>query len=327
MSRPALLCALVAATLAIGGVGCKGRRTSGATGAVLSSVHLGFFPNLTHGPALVGLLRGDFARALAPLTVEAQPFNAGPQAMEALFAGAIDACYVGSGAGHQRLSALARRGAGHRLRRGAQRRRAGRAPRRGHPRPGRSARQEDRVAAARQHAGHRAAHLPGGQPPPAQGSRRRRADPAAGQRRHPDPHEAGAARRRVGARAVDDAPHRRGGRHPAGRRAGALARQQVPDHGAGGDQEAGERASRCRRQAGGGKRGDHRVDEGAIPPRRARWSTPACRSGRKRRSRPSCWPGRTPTSSHRPSCSTPRSKSSSPMGARSAFCPRATSAA
>ncbi len=95
MSRPALLSALVAATLAIGGVGCKGRRTSGATGAVLSSVHLGFFPNLTHGPALVGLLRGDFARALAPLTVEAQPFNAGPQAMEALFAGAIDACYVG----------------------------------------------------------------------------------------------------------------------------------------------------------------------------------------------------------------------------------------
>ncbi|MGZ3408695.1 MAG: ABC transporter substrate-binding protein, partial [Polyangia bacterium] len=90
MRRSAALFALVTALFA-GGAGCRDKRQ----GATLSSLRLGFFPNLTHGPALVGLQRGDFAKALAPLPVDAKPFNAGPEAMEALFAGALDACYVG----------------------------------------------------------------------------------------------------------------------------------------------------------------------------------------------------------------------------------------
>src|SRR5262245_44799601 len=72
--------------------GCK--RGGGAHGPI-STVRLGFFPNLTHGAALVGLARGEFERALAPVAVDAKPFNAGPEAMEALFAGALDACFVG----------------------------------------------------------------------------------------------------------------------------------------------------------------------------------------------------------------------------------------
>jgi NitT/TauT family transport system substrate-binding protein len=94
MRRPPPLFALAAvalATVALG-AGCRDKAPKGATPTTL---RLGFFPNLTHGPALVGLLRGDFARALAPLTIDAKPFNAGPEAMEALFAGALDACYVG----------------------------------------------------------------------------------------------------------------------------------------------------------------------------------------------------------------------------------------
>lgn len=59
------------------------------------SLRIGFFPNLTHAAALVGLARGELARGVAPLGVEPKPFNAGPEAMEALFAGALDACYVG----------------------------------------------------------------------------------------------------------------------------------------------------------------------------------------------------------------------------------------
>jgi len=85
--------ALVAATLVVVAAGCRAREPKG--GAAPTTLRLGFFPNLTHGPALVGLQRGDFARALAPLAVDAKPFNAGPQAMEALFARALDACYVG----------------------------------------------------------------------------------------------------------------------------------------------------------------------------------------------------------------------------------------
>ncbi len=92
MARPALVFALVAAAFVAGGAGCHDKAPKGAAPTAL---RLGFFPNLTHGPALVGLQRGDFAKALAPLTIDPKPFNAGPEAMEALFAGALDACYVG----------------------------------------------------------------------------------------------------------------------------------------------------------------------------------------------------------------------------------------
>jgi NitT/TauT family transport system substrate-binding protein len=61
-----------------------------------SSLRLGFFPTVTHGAALVALERGTFAAALAPVKLEEKPFRAGPEAMEALLAGAIDASYVGS---------------------------------------------------------------------------------------------------------------------------------------------------------------------------------------------------------------------------------------
>src|SRR4051812_14110900 len=89
MTRYVALLALVAG-LVPAATGCH----KGGT-AEPAALRLGFFPNLTHGPALVGLQRGDFAKALAPVPVEAKPFNAGPEAMEALFAGALDACYVG----------------------------------------------------------------------------------------------------------------------------------------------------------------------------------------------------------------------------------------
>jgi NitT/TauT family transport system substrate-binding protein len=91
MSRRLPWLALVALAVA-GGAGCKGHKSGGAA---LTSLRVGFFPNLTHAPALVGLQRDDFAKALAPLSIDPKPFNAGPEAMEALFAGALDACFVG----------------------------------------------------------------------------------------------------------------------------------------------------------------------------------------------------------------------------------------
>ena len=63
-----------------------------------SQVRLGFFPNVTHAPALVGVARGDFQRELgANAALEPKAFNAGPEAMEALLVGAIDVSYVGPG--------------------------------------------------------------------------------------------------------------------------------------------------------------------------------------------------------------------------------------
>jgi NitT/TauT family transport system substrate-binding protein len=60
------------------------------------SLRLGYFPNVTHAPALVGVARGEFQRALGgKVSVDPKVFNAGPEAMEALLAGAVDVAYVG----------------------------------------------------------------------------------------------------------------------------------------------------------------------------------------------------------------------------------------
>jgi NitT/TauT family transport system substrate-binding protein len=57
---------------------------------------LGYFPNVTHAQALVGVEDGTFGRALGG-RLETKMFNAGPAAMEALLAGDLDASYVGPG--------------------------------------------------------------------------------------------------------------------------------------------------------------------------------------------------------------------------------------
>jgi NitT/TauT family transport system substrate-binding protein len=59
-------------------------------------LRLGYFPNVTHAHALVGLDDGTLAAAVTG-KIEARMFNAGPTAMEALLAGDIDASYVGPG--------------------------------------------------------------------------------------------------------------------------------------------------------------------------------------------------------------------------------------
>src|SRR6266852_8257536 len=59
-------------------------------------VRLGYFPNLTHAVALVGVERDTFQQALGSnVKLETKTFNAGPALIEALFAGAIDIGYVG----------------------------------------------------------------------------------------------------------------------------------------------------------------------------------------------------------------------------------------
>lgn len=70
--------------------------TSATTAVDPVTLRLGFFPNLTHAPALVGIHNGIFARDLGPnVKLATSSFNAGPEAIEALFAGAIDATFIG----------------------------------------------------------------------------------------------------------------------------------------------------------------------------------------------------------------------------------------
>lgn len=61
----------------------------------VTELRLGYFANVTHAPALVGLEKGLFEDALGDIEVTTQVFNAGPAAIEALSAGAIDATYIG----------------------------------------------------------------------------------------------------------------------------------------------------------------------------------------------------------------------------------------
>jgi NitT/TauT family transport system substrate-binding protein len=84
------LAVLAAVATGGGGLACSRTRAPGAP------LRLGYFPNVTHAQALVGLDDGTFAAALGG-EVEARMFNAGPGAMEALLAGDLDASYVGPG--------------------------------------------------------------------------------------------------------------------------------------------------------------------------------------------------------------------------------------
>jgi len=62
-----------------------------------SVLRIGYFPNLTHAPAVIGIGNGDFQKSLGDITIEPHVFNAGPDEVEALFANQIDVAYVGPG--------------------------------------------------------------------------------------------------------------------------------------------------------------------------------------------------------------------------------------
>jgi len=60
------------------------------------TLRIGYFPNINHAQAVIGLGRGDFQKALGDnVEVTTQIFSAGPSAIEALFANQIDVAYIG----------------------------------------------------------------------------------------------------------------------------------------------------------------------------------------------------------------------------------------
>ena len=60
-----------------------------------AELRLGYFANVTHAGAVVGVAHGDFARALGAAKLSTQVYNAGPAEMTALLGGQLDAAYVG----------------------------------------------------------------------------------------------------------------------------------------------------------------------------------------------------------------------------------------
>ena len=60
------------------------------------TIRIGAFPNITHPQAMVGKANGEFEKTMGPgVKIDWKTFNAGPAAIEALFAGAIDMTYIG----------------------------------------------------------------------------------------------------------------------------------------------------------------------------------------------------------------------------------------
>ncbi len=59
-------------------------------------VRFGYFPNITHSQGLIGIARDNFQRALGDsVKIDVKVFNAGPSAIEALFAGELDVTFIG----------------------------------------------------------------------------------------------------------------------------------------------------------------------------------------------------------------------------------------
>src|SRR4051812_37682525 len=92
-----VLAAIPVVVAAAGGGGGSGGSSGGrgpAAGAP-AELRLGYFANVTHAAALIGVQQGFLADELGSTKLTTQVFNAGPDEVEALFAGGLDAAYIG----------------------------------------------------------------------------------------------------------------------------------------------------------------------------------------------------------------------------------------
>ena len=91
----AALAVLPAVALALAACGSSGDSASASSSGPATELRLGYFANLTHAAALIGVDKGYFTGQLGSTKLTTQVFNAGPDEVEALFAGGLDAAYIG----------------------------------------------------------------------------------------------------------------------------------------------------------------------------------------------------------------------------------------
>ena len=107
-SRPrSSVAALVVALLAVVALAACSRRETPpapaggagptAAGTPAAELRLGYFPNITHAPALIGVANGYLQQELGQTKLTTQTFNAGPEEVSALLGGSLDAGFIGSG--------------------------------------------------------------------------------------------------------------------------------------------------------------------------------------------------------------------------------------
>ncbi|MGC4942047.1 ABC transporter substrate-binding protein [Kribbella sp. DT2] len=103
--RPARLRTIAAVAVALSlavAAGCSRADSDEAPAASAdkgpaTELRLGYFPNVTHAAALVGLGDNLFTKELGSTKLVPTKFNAGPEAVGALLGGSLDASFIGSG--------------------------------------------------------------------------------------------------------------------------------------------------------------------------------------------------------------------------------------
>jgi len=101
LRRPTTLAAVLVLVVSGALAGCSTDTTTASAGvspggtSAPTTVRLGYFANVTHAPALVGIQKGFFKEKLGKHTLEAKVFNAGPEAIEAMNGDALDITYIG----------------------------------------------------------------------------------------------------------------------------------------------------------------------------------------------------------------------------------------
>ena len=94
LRRSLALLAVVPVLGALAACGGSSAADDSASGPA-AELRLGYFANVTHAAALIGVQQGFFQKELGDTRLTTQVFNAGPDEVEALFAGGLDAAYIG----------------------------------------------------------------------------------------------------------------------------------------------------------------------------------------------------------------------------------------
>ncbi|MBV9057882.1 MAG: ABC transporter substrate-binding protein [Pseudonocardiales bacterium] len=98
-ARPSTLRRVLTTLIAIGALvlaaACGSATNAAGPPGPASTLRLGYFANVTHAAAIIGVNRGFLAKELGTTKLETQIFDAGPAAVEALFGGSLDAAYLG----------------------------------------------------------------------------------------------------------------------------------------------------------------------------------------------------------------------------------------
>jgi len=93
-----ILALTLAAALALAGCSRAAEAPSAPPAATspAAELRLGYFPNITHAPAIIGVANGYFTQELGSTKLTTQTFNAGGDEIAALLGGSLDAGFIGS---------------------------------------------------------------------------------------------------------------------------------------------------------------------------------------------------------------------------------------